>query len=209
MLCQNCGKNEVNFHYTQVINGVKKEMALCDKCAKSLGLETLDFNMPINFSNFLGDFFGETLEDSFLPTFTKTKKLQCEHCGTTYDEFIENGKFGCSNCYDIFSDGLSKVLKNIHGSDTHVGRRSRLSLEEREKVKEDVKKASKKDQANLKNQEKQLEKQSKTVDKSKEEKKQEETKEMKLKKLNSDLKQAIKEERYEDAAKIRDEIKGI
>ena len=29
----------------------------------------------------------------------------------------------------------------------------------------------------------------------------------KLKKLNEDLKQAIKEERYEDAAKIRDEIK--
>lgn len=24
MLCQNCGKNEVNFKYTQVVNGVKK-----------------------------------------------------------------------------------------------------------------------------------------------------------------------------------------
>lgn len=29
----------------------------------------------------------------------------------------------------------------------------------------------------------------------------------KLKKLNEDLKQAIKEEKYEEAAKIRDEIK--
>lgn len=25
MLCQNCGKNEVNFRYTQIINGVKKK----------------------------------------------------------------------------------------------------------------------------------------------------------------------------------------
>ena len=41
MLCQNCGKNEVNFRYTQIVNGVKKEMALCDKCAKELGLETI------------------------------------------------------------------------------------------------------------------------------------------------------------------------
>ena len=30
-----------------------------------------------------------------------------------------------------------------------------------------------------------------------------------LKKLNEDLKQAIKEEKYEEAAKIRDEIKKI
>ena len=47
MLCQNCGKNEVNFKYTQVVNGVKKEMALCEKCAKELGLENMDFNIPI------------------------------------------------------------------------------------------------------------------------------------------------------------------
>lgn len=47
MLCQNCGKNEVNFRYTQVINGEKREIALCDKCAKKLGLESLDFSGEI------------------------------------------------------------------------------------------------------------------------------------------------------------------
>ena len=47
MLCQNCGKNEVNFRYTQVINGEKKEIELCDKCAKKLGLERLDFSREI------------------------------------------------------------------------------------------------------------------------------------------------------------------
>ena len=76
MLCQNCGKNEVNFRYTQIINGVKKEMALCDKCAKELGLESLDFNMPINFSSFLGDFLSVASENSFLPSFVKTNTLK-------------------------------------------------------------------------------------------------------------------------------------
>lgn len=33
MLCQNCGKNEANIRYTQIINGVKKEVALCSDCA--------------------------------------------------------------------------------------------------------------------------------------------------------------------------------
>ena len=39
MLCQNCGKNEANIRYTQIVNGVKKEMALCSECAEKLGVE--------------------------------------------------------------------------------------------------------------------------------------------------------------------------
>ena len=195
MLCQNCGKNEVNFRYTQIINGVKKEMALCDKCAKSLGLENLDFNMPINFSSFLGDFFGGTESTDFLPSFTKTTTMQCDNCGTTYDEFIDTGKFGCSHCYDIFADGLDNVLKNIHGSARHVGRRSNLSLEDRKTVEEDVQKVKGKKTTE--------------VEKNKENAKQNNSKEEKIKQLNMDLKKAIKEERYEDAAKIRDEIKKL
>ena len=195
MLCQNCGKNEVNFRYTQIINGVKKELALCDKCAKSLGLENLDFNMPINFSSFLGDFFGGTESTDFLPSFTKTTTMQCDNCGTTYDEFIDTGKFGCSHCYDIFADGLDNVLKNIHGSARHVGRRSNLSLEDRKTVEEDVQKVKGKKTTE--------------VEKNKENAKQNNSKEEKIKQLNADLKKAIKEERYEDAAKIRDEIKKL
>ena len=195
MLCQNCGKNEVNFRYTQIINGVKKEMALCDKCAKSLGLENLDFNMPINFSSFLGDFFGGTESTDFLPSFTKTTTMQCDNCGTTYDEFIDTGKFGCSHCYDIFADWLDNVLKNIHGSARHVGRRSNLSLEDIKTVEEDVQKVKGKKTTE--------------VEKNKENAKQNNSKEEKIKQLNADLKKAIKEERYEDAAKIRDEIKKL
>ncbi len=187
MLCQNCGKNEVNFHYTQIINGVKKEMALCDKCAKSLGLESLDFNMPINFSSFLGDFF-ETAEENFLPSFTKTKVLKCDNCGMTYDEFTKTGKFGCKNCYDVFSNGLNNVLKKIHGSDTHVGRKSRLKNSKVKKYETPTDVG-----VNLKSQN--------TKPKL--------SKEEKLNNLNAELKQAIKEERYEDAATIRDKIKKL
>ncbi len=189
MLCQNCGKNEVNFHYTQVINGVKKEMALCDKCAKSLGLESLDFNIPISFSNFLGDFLNVAADTDFLPSFTKTNVLQCNNCNMTYDEFVDNGKLGCSHCYDTFSNILDSALKNIHGSNTHVGRRSKLSTSDKNQVKEDVQKVHSKENKTKENKLAQ--------------------KKDKIEKLNEDLKLAIKEERYEDAAKIRDEIKKI
>lgn len=125
MLCQNCGKNEVNFKYTQVVNGVKKEMALCEKCAKELGLENMDFNIPINFSSFLGDFFGD-YDENFLPSFTQSNALKCTNCGMTYDEFVDKGKFGCENCYNVFENRIDPVLKNIHGCNQHVGRNSKF-----------------------------------------------------------------------------------
>ena len=50
MLCQNCGKNEANIKYTQVINGVKKEIALCEDCAKKLGLDNIGIpDIAMNF----------------------------------------------------------------------------------------------------------------------------------------------------------------
>lgn len=190
MLCQNCGKNEVNFKYTQIINGVKKQMALCDKCAKELGIESLDFNMPINFSSFFGDFLGEMEEASFLPTFAKTKTLQCDYCNMTYEEFVSSGKFGCKHCYDVFSNGLDKVLKNIHGSNSHTGRNSSRMQELSQTKAPNITKKT-------------------TNHEIVQNEKKNNTKEEKVKQLNIELKQAIKEERYEDAAKLRDEIKKM
>ena len=154
-------------------------MALCEKCAKDLGLEKMDFNIPINFSSFFGNFF-EDAEESFLPNFAQSNALQCDVCGMTYDEFIDKGKFGCANCYDVFKDRIDPVLKNIQGSNRHIGRNSKFVDKENDKY---------------------------NINKEKVEKDNEEND--KLKKLNEDLKQAIKEERYEEAAKIRDEIKSM
>lgn len=190
MLCQNCGKNEVNFRYTQVINGVKKEMALCDKCARELGLEGLDFSMPINFSSFISDFFHDT--ESFLPSFTKTNLLECNKCGITFDDFANTGEFGGGNCYITFADRISPILKNLHGLSKHVGRGYREAIDELEYNKNEFE-SSKKQKENSDNVEKK--------EMSKEAKQ--------LEKLQKDLQNAIKDERYEDAAKIRDSIKEL
>ena len=36
MKCENCGKNEANVKYTQIINGEKKQMFLCEDCHNKL-----------------------------------------------------------------------------------------------------------------------------------------------------------------------------
>ena len=50
MLCENCGENQANVKYTQIVNGVKKEMHLCEKCANELGIGNMNFDMPFGFS---------------------------------------------------------------------------------------------------------------------------------------------------------------
>lgn len=188
MLCQNCGENEANVRYTQIINGVKKEMVLCEECANELGVGNMDFSMPINFSSFLGDFFED--EKEFLPSFMAPEKLICDKCGMTYEDFINTGKFGCDNCYEIFSNKISPVLKNIHGGNRHVGRGITNHLNETRGITEQIKnKTSKTNEV--------------------EEVSPKSAQNNKLEELKTNLKMAIQEERYEDAAKLRDEIKKL
>lgn len=125
MKCQNCGENEANVKYTQIINGVKKQMSLCDKCAKELGIDDISFNMPISFSSFLGDMLNFN-DNDFIPTLTKPEILACSKCNMTYDEFLETGELGCNNCYDVFKLKIDQLLKNIHGANRHVGRNGKF-----------------------------------------------------------------------------------
>ena len=182
MLCQKCNKNEANVKYTEIINGEKNEMMLCEECSHELGLDNINFNMPINFSSF----FGGLLEDEysnqeFMPLFQTVKELKCKNCNMSYDEFINEGKFGCSDCYDVFSTKIESLLKRIHGSNEYLGRKTINSVNNSQ------------ENQNLK------------VDSSKKIS----NEESKIEKLQQDLKKAIADERYEDAAKIRDEIKTI
>lgn len=173
MLCQNCNEREANVKYTQIINGEKKEMILCSECSKKLGIDNMNFDMPINFSNFFDDILTDYEED-FLPLMKTNIILKCNNCGMTYEEFLKDGKFGCSNCYNTFSEKIEPILKRIHGNTNYKGRKCNDNKEKLE--------------VNNKNKEK-IKTESKTEN------------------LQEDLKKAIKEERYEDAAKIRDKIK--
>lgn len=124
MKCQNCGEHDANFKYTEIVNGVKKEMSLCDICATKLGIADVHFNIPINFSSFFGDLLNEYEESTFMPLLNNPKQLKCADCGMTYDEFMNTGMFGCSHCYDAFSDKIEPVLKRLHGSTNYIGRKA-------------------------------------------------------------------------------------
>lgn len=192
MLCQNCGENDANVKYTQIINGVKKQMNLCDKCAKQMGIDNISINIPIDFSNFLIDPFEENSD--MVSNFFIDEKTVCDKCGSSYEDFIKNGKFGCDKCYESFENKIDELLKNIQGTNKHVGKRPKL-IEDKENIGESE---------IVKNREK-----NKQTDSNHSLKEEINKKENIIEKLKLRLRKEIEEERYEDAAKTRDEIKKI
>ena len=180
MLCDNCGKREANVRYSENINGRKKELHLCEECSKKLGIENMDFNMPIDFSSFFGGLLEDFGTNDFMPLFNEVKQLKCDNCGYTFEDIVNTGKLGCENCYSVFEDRLDPIIKKIQGSNKHVGRTGKIIDS---KISEKINNKDSKTENN------------KDVSK--------------VEKLQNDLKKAIKEEKYEEAAKIRDDIKKI
>lgn len=188
MLCENCKKREANVKYSENINGRRKEMNLCEECSRKLGITNIDFNMPIDFSSFLGEFMEDFSTPEFMPLINEIKTLTCNNCGYTFDDIVNTGKLGCGNCYEVFEDRLDPIIKRIQGSNKHVGRIGKvIDNKIDEKLSKNINKNISEDNTN----------------------KEKDEKSTKLEQLEANLKQAIKEERYEDAAKIRDEIKKI
>lgn len=100
MLCENCKKKEANVHYTGIFNNETHEMHLCSGCAKKNGIA------------------------SILPSMTGlvSNKKSCKYCGLSYDDFKENGRLGCSGCYESFSKELAALVRRMHGRTQHIGK---------------------------------------------------------------------------------------
>lgn len=115
MLCDSCGKNEANLHYTKIINGKVEEKHLCEDCAGE--------NQDLSFANlFSMDKLFTGLIESFQEDTEFYPEIKCECCGLTYNDFKKEGKFGCSQCYEVFKDKLNPLIKGLHGHNTHRGK---------------------------------------------------------------------------------------
>lgn len=119
MICQRCHKREANVHYTQIINGSKAELYLCSQCADENS--KLTFSPQLSLGNLLWGFPGFGGSEGFAE-FGKPQVTRCSVCGMSFDDFRKSGKLGCANCYSIFRDNLSPILRRLHGNIEHTGK---------------------------------------------------------------------------------------
>ena len=97
MLCERCKIREANIKYTEIINGVKTEHNLCSQCARELDLgqytALLDGEFPLG--KLLSGLLG--IEDDEEET-DERARVVCPTCGTSFEDFVENSRFGCPDC---------------------------------------------------------------------------------------------------------------
>ncbi|MBR0350665.1 MAG: UvrB/UvrC motif-containing protein [Clostridia bacterium] len=194
MKCDNCGKDNANVKYFQNINGEKKEMNLCEECSKKLGIDTnINFDIPIDFSSFLGGFFEDFGKEDFPYLLSSTEEKRCEGCNSTFEDILNKGKFGCPTCYETFESQIDNLLNKIHGGNRHIGRLGSVNENKANNV-NNTNNANNADDAN---------------DKAETNETFRNPKENKIEKLKAQLKELVSQEKYEEAAKVRDEIKKI
>ncbi len=119
MMCQLCKFQPATIKISHVINDKTLVINLCKECAEEKSLNNPLVTLPQMFGNFIAELVGkEGLADTNVDS-----GLKCKSCDTTWEDFQETGLLGCDICYQTFADEMEIILRRIHGSTQHIGRR--------------------------------------------------------------------------------------
>lgn len=189
MLCERCKIREANIKYTEIINGVRREHNLCTHCAREMDLgqysAILDGEFPLGklLSGLLG--IENNVEEK-----DERSRVVCPACGTSFEDFVENSRFGCPDCYGVFDLIISDKIKQLQGSEAHRGKHPLYPAQ---------------------GEEQQLEQQISEAESAKEQEEEstQDSRENRIMVLEHRLKEAVRQEEYEEAARCRDAIKAL
>ena len=118
MLCDDCHERDAVIQLAQVTASGKTMLRLCEQCAAQRGVQTL--TKP---GNPLGDFLQAVQQQM---TSAQTDAIRCGFCGGTLKDFRATGRLGCARCYTSFEASLRELLRRVHGSSRHIGRKYEL-----------------------------------------------------------------------------------
>lgn len=118
MKCDHC-EQDASVHLTELDQGKLRSLNLCQDCANTHH----GFSKSIN-SVGLADFLSG-ISSSKTPSSKRNQPFskQCEHCGLLFEELQQEGKFGCAECYPTFRRALGDMLRGIHGTVKHTGKK--------------------------------------------------------------------------------------
>ncbi len=123
MLCDDCKKKPATIFFKEVLPGKVTELHLCEACAQKRGLM-----MDKKLSPF------ELLQKLLQKRSAKDEQVICQVCYLSLAEFKRQGRFGCSHCIEHFRPYIENLIKQIHQSSKHVGRRPKQGARKSFKV---------------------------------------------------------------------------
>jgi protein arginine kinase activator len=183
--CDHCD-NEATVHEVTVKSGVKIEKHLCESCASTQGISVTP-STPI--SEMIKHYVmahgtPAAAQSPAAPGPGGTVKAQtCPTCKTTFSEFRQHGLLGCPDCYRIFESQLGPLLERAHdGGVKHAGKTPRRMMGGVPATAPVKPPASVLDL---------------------------EDREARLRRIRKELDNAVQAEKYELAAKLRDELRKM
>lgn len=117
MLCDECRELDASVHLTKLVEGEVTLEHLCASCAAARGIET---TVTTPTKNVIGEFLHAVQHQASLE---KVDNVRCTFCTMTLKDFRATGRLGCAHCYETFSPSLRELLRRVHGSAQHVGRK--------------------------------------------------------------------------------------
>ncbi|MBN2137832.1 MAG: UvrB/UvrC motif-containing protein [Sedimentisphaerales bacterium] len=119
MLCQICKNKDATIHLTEITDGMRSEMHICERCAAEQGI-AVKSQIPIN--ELLINLLAAQPNDDELAD-PAQQQIACPICGFTLEHFRKEGVLGCPNDYEVFAKSLQPLIERAHcGKTTHNGK---------------------------------------------------------------------------------------
>jgi len=118
MQCQICNKREATIHLTEITEGMRTEMHICEHCAAEQGI-TIKSHIPLN--ELLSSLLAVQPDDDEIAA--SAEELICPNCGYTLEQFRKEGLLGCPEDYKVFEKVLLPLIERAHnGKTVHCGK---------------------------------------------------------------------------------------
>ena len=119
MKCHYCGQ-PATLHLTDIVAKKKRELHLCEGCAKEHYLVPEGPTPHLNLQALVQLIMG-------MPATADPAALTCPTCGLKYAAFRADGRLGCPDDYDAFRAALEPLLERIHRGTRHQGKAPRAA----------------------------------------------------------------------------------
>ena len=119
MQCQICSQKTATIHLTEITDGARTEMHICEQCAAEQGIAA---QSQISINELLSNLLSAQPSDDelFGPS---DRDLPCPNCGFTINRLRREGALGCPHDYEVFEKELLPLIEKAHnGKSSHCGK---------------------------------------------------------------------------------------
>ena len=119
MQCQICNQRTATIHLTEITDGVRTEMHICEHCATDQGIAA---HGQVSINDLLSNLLAVQPSDDELFGPCDDESV-CPNCGFDVARLRKEGTLGCPHDYEFLQEALLPLIERAHNGGTrHCGK---------------------------------------------------------------------------------------